>query len=252
MQHPTVTVELGGEPARRIRVERRWLPWALMELHQELEPGTRVDLTVRCGATGWTPTGFRDVVEGAGFVAGAGTTPEADEWVRVHATRARTLPDFVGPDLCVLLCGLNPSEYAADVGRRVRPPGQPVLARCALRRPRDERSRPARRAAVARDRHDRSREAGHAPRADALSKDEYRAGAARLERLVGWLAPRVVCFVGLTGYRAAIDRHAVAGVQASGFGGAIAYVMPNPSGVNAHVTVADLAGHLRAARALAA
>ena len=42
-------------------------------------------------------------------------------------------------------------------------------------------------------------------RADELSRAEYVAGTARLERLAQWLHPRCVCFVGVTGYRVAID-----------------------------------------------
>jgi TDG/mug DNA glycosylase family protein len=87
--------------------------------------------------------------------------------------------------------------------------------------------------------------------ADQLTADEYRAGAERVRRLVEWLQPRAVCFVGLAGWRAAIDRKAVAGVQPDGFGGRPAYLMPNPSGLNAHATPAILADHLRAAAALA-
>jgi TDG/mug DNA glycosylase family protein len=84
-----------------------------------------------------------------------------------------------------------------------------------------------------------------------LSTAEYRAGTERVRRLVEWLQPRAVCFVGLTGWRAAVDRKAVAGIQPDGFGGRPAYVMPNPSGLNAHATPAILAEHLRAAAALA-
>ena len=51
-----------------------------------------------------------------------------------------------------------------------------------------------------------------------------------------WLRPGAICFVGLAGYRAAVDRHADAGVQPEPFGGVPAYVMPNTSGLNAHAT----------------
>jgi TDG/mug DNA glycosylase family protein len=67
----------------------------------------------------------------------------------------------------------------------------------------------------------------------------------RLERLVRWLTPRTVCFVGLTGYRAAIDKRASTGWQADDFGGVPTYVMPNTSGLNAHAKPADFAEHLR-------
>jgi TDG/mug DNA glycosylase family protein len=61
----------------------------------------------------------------------------------------------------------------------------------------------------------------------------------------------VVCFAGLTGYRSAIDKRAQPGPLPDGFGGVAAYLMPNPSGINAHAQVDDLAAHLRAAAALA-
>jgi TDG/mug DNA glycosylase family protein len=83
------------------------------------------------------------------------------------------------------------------------------------------------------------------PRADQLTPDEYRAGAARVERLVAWLQPRAVGVVGLTGWRHAIDRKAVAGWQEASFGGRPVYVMPNTSGLNARVPLAALVGHLR-------
>ena len=73
---------------------------------------------------------------------------------------------------------------------------------------------------------------------------------ARVERLTAWLQPRVVCFVGLTGWRAARDRHATAGLQPQPFGGAPAYVMPNTSGANAHASLADFVEHLRAVQRL--
>ena len=87
-------------------------------------------------------------------------------------------------------------------------------------------------------------------RAEELTPDEYRAGAARVERLVRQLRPGALCFVGLGGYRIAVDRKASAGVQPP-FGSTPTYVMPNTSGVNARVMPGELAEHLRAAAALA-
>jgi len=80
-----------------------------------------------------------------------------------------------------------------------------------------------------------------------LTAGEYRAGAERVERLVRWLKPPVVLFVGLEGWRAAVDRKAQAGLQPSAFGGARAYVMPSTSGLNAHARLADLVAHMRTA-----
>jgi TDG/mug DNA glycosylase family protein len=82
-------------------------------------------------------------------------------------------------------------------------------------------------------------------RADEVTRSEYRAGAERVEALVEWLSPGCVCFVGLSGYRIAVDRAAETGWQERPFGGRPAYVMPNPSGINAHATPATLAEHMR-------
>ncbi len=89
------------------------------------------------------------------------------------------------------------------------------------------------------------------PRAESLHRDEYRTGFERLARLIGWLAPRAVCFVGLAGWRAAVDRRATAGVQPGGLSGRPVYVCPSSSGLNAHSSVADLTDHLREAARLA-
>ena len=83
------------------------------------------------------------------------------------------------------------------------------------------------------------------PASSALAAAEYRAGAARVERLVRWLRPRVVCFVGLEGWRAAVDRRAVAGWQQGGFGGRPAYLMPSTTGRNAGASRPALVDHLR-------
>ena len=57
----------------------------------------------------------------------------------------------------------------------------------------------------------------------------------------------VVCFVGITGYRIAVDKNATLGWQQRQFAQRDTYVMPNPSGLNAHTNIADLTAHLRAA-----
>jgi len=201
--------------------------------------------------TEWDIEPLTDVLVGAGFtVEACAVDVRNPEWIHVRATRARTLPDLVAPNLRLLLCGLNPSEYSADAGVGFARPGNrfwpAALAAGIVTRDRDPRHALLRHGVGMTDLVKRA-----TPRADALSKDEYRAGAARLERLVRWLRPSVVVFVGLSGYRASIDRRATAGEQPGGFGDAAAYLMPNPSGINAHVTVDDLSTHLRVAAGLA-
>jgi TDG/mug DNA glycosylase family protein len=87
--------------------------------------------------------------------------------------------------------------------------------------------------------------------ADELTAAEYRAGLDRLERLVGWLRPGAVCVVGLSGWRAATDRRATAGVQPGTLGGRPVYLLPSTSGLNARTSLDDLVAHLRVAGELA-
>lgn len=79
-------------------------------------------------------------------------------------------------------------------------------------------------------------------RADELGRVELREGAERLARDVeGWGA-RVVAVLGVTAYRRGFARpRALAGRQPEDLGGAELWVVPNPSGLNAHVTVTTLA-----------
>ena len=89
------------------------------------------------------------------------------------------------------------------------------------------------------------------PRAGELTGEEFLHGLERLDRLCDWLRPDAVCVLGLTGWRAAVDRSASIGVQDRRLGGRPVYLMPNPSGVNGHVSLDDLTEHLQAAASLA-
>jgi TDG/mug DNA glycosylase family protein len=79
-------------------------------------------------------------------------------------------------------------------------------------------------------------------RADELSRDELVAGRAGLERFVVRHRPKVVAMLGITAYRTAFATpKAVLGRQPSDIASAQLWVVPNPSGLNAHDTVASLA-----------
>ena len=257
---------LGGGWAARsyVHVAASALPAALADLHGALALGAPVELTLFPGArelsayedddfpgrrfSGWDPARLGDVVVGAGF--DPVEVELVGEQLVVRAVRARRLADQVGPGLRLLVCGLNPSLYAADAGVGFARPGNRfwpgALASGLVTSARDPRR--ARRI-------DRMGMTDLVKRATVgaaeLTADDYRTGAARVERLVGWLQPRAVCFVGLAGWRAAVDRRAAVGIQPGGFGGRPAYLMPNTSGLNAHSSLAELTGHLRAAAALA-
>ena len=248
-----------------LHVPRRRLPLALADLHRCLVVDSPLDVQVLHGTyegdalpsddfggrffASWEALPLTDVLGGAGFSVER-TETEGDV-IRAAGRRGRTLPDTVGPGMRVLVCGLNPSLFAADHGVGFARPGNrfwpAALAAGLASRPRDPWH------AL---RHHGLGMTDLCKRATATSAElgaqEYRAGAARVERLVQWLQPGAVCFVGLEGWRAAIDRHAVAGPQPGGFGSRPAYVMPSTSGLNARTTLAELVEHLRAAAAMAA
>lgn len=87
--------------------------------------------------------------------------------------------------------------------------------------------------------------------ADGVTKEELRAGGPRLRRKMRRYRPRWVAFLGLGAYRTAFARPgAVVGEQPDGLGPACVWLLPNPSGLNAHYQIDDLArefGKLRAA-----
>ena len=236
-----------GVEARSVSVDEQ-VPMTLARLHWDTPVGRPLTVEVKRGdPEGELIDRLRDVVVGAGFAVDDVVVEGLS--IRMQASRERTLPDTVGPGMRLLVCGLNPSLYAADAGVGFARPGN--------------RFWPAARAAaiVERDRHPVDALVHHGmgmtdlvkratTGASVLTAAEYRDGSARVERLVRWLRPAAVCFVGLAGWRAAVDARAAAGEQAAGFGGVPAYVMPSTSGANAHARLDDLADHLRAAAAL--
>lgn len=85
-------------------------------------------------------------------------------------------------------------------------------------------------------------------KAEQLKLAELRAGGVALEVKVRSLRPKVVAVLGLTAYRQAFGRSkAVAGRQHDTLGGAELWVLPNPSGLNAHDTIDTLAEAYKAA-----
>ncbi len=89
-------------------------------------------------------------------------------------------------------------------------------------------------------------------RADELTAAELRAGGERLRSMIAELRPRVVAVLGITAFRQAFGQRGVSvGPQDEPFDGVELWVLPNPSGLNAHETVDSLADWYRQA-ALAA
>jgi TDG/mug DNA glycosylase family protein len=256
---------LGGAWAAKsyLHVARLATPLALARLHWALMVDAPVGIRVRRGAAEgllasddfpgrffceWEPEQLEPLLLGAGLVVDSITLD--GRWIDVRARRARSLPDTVGPDMRLLVCGLNPSLYAADAGVGFARPGNrfwpAAVAAGLVTHERDPLDALTQHGIGMTDLVKRA-----TPRADALRAAEYRSGAARVEELMHWLQPGAICFVGLAGWRVAVDRSARPGVQPEPFGGVPAYVMPSTSGVNTHSGLDDLVTHLRAAAALA-
>lgn len=249
------------------------LPLALADLHAALRPGAPIELTLprlerlhprpreaRRGEaqrrfdddalkgrlfTGVDAARARALLHGAGFEA-IRVRPIDDEfWFGITARRARTLPDFVRPGLRLLVCGLNPSLYSADVGipfaRRGNRFWPAALAAGIAKRPRDVSD--ALRCGIGFTDLVKRATAG----AVELDAREYVAGMARITDLVRLFRPTRICFVGLDGWRAVVDRSARPGWIDEGLGGVPAYLMPSTSGRNARVDLTALAAHLHTA-----
>ncbi|GAA5112362.1 mismatch-specific DNA-glycosylase [Alloalcanivorax gelatiniphagus] len=171
------------------------------------------------------------------------------------------VPDLLpapGQRLRLLFVGINPGLWTAATQTHFAHPGNrfyPALLRAGiLDAPVDQA------AGMTEDDRDDLRRRGIgitnvAPRAtaraDELTADELRAGGERLRALVAERRPDVVAVAGITAYRAAFDqRRARAGEQPEPWGTSRVFVVPNPSGLNAHETVDSLAqAYAAAARA---
>ena len=83
-------------------------------------------------------------------------------------------------------------------------------------------------------------------RAEEISADELRSGAERLERVARWIRPEAVVIVGVTAWRTAVGDTSIAlGRQSTPLGGRTVWVLPNPSGLNAHTNVEDMTTRFR-------
>ncbi len=226
------------------------LPMTLRRLRSSLVDGEALGLVMTSPVIGSAEGCFDPlltaVLEGAGF-----------DRIEIHTTgskhvvsarRARSIADTVDADMSLLLVGLNPSPVAADAGVGFARPGNrfwpAALAAGLVDTDRDpERALTLHRLGMT-DLVKRT-----TARADEVTSAEFRHGIERLDLVCAWLRPTAVCLVGLSGWRAAVDRRANVGWQERAIGGRPVFVMHNPSGLNAHVQVPDLAAQLQAAAA---
>jgi double-stranded uracil-DNA glycosylase len=161
-----------------------------------------------------------------------------------------TVPDVVASGLQVLFCGINPGLYSAATGCHFARPGNrfwPALHRGGFTdrvlRPDEQELLLGYGLGVT------NIVARASARADELSVGELRDGALRLTKLVQEYRPRVVAVLGISAYRDAFGRReAVIGAQELTIGDSRVWVLPNPSGLNAHYQLPALGEEFAALR----
>jgi double-stranded uracil-DNA glycosylase len=174
------------------------------------------------------------------------TRDELDEY------RGVSLPDLAGEGIRLLIVGINPGLQSAAMQAHFSRRGRfykalfhagitdRVIDASSGMNPDDREHLVARGVGIA------SLVPGATRRADELDARQLRAGAENLADRVANLRPVVVAMLGITAYRVAFDRRkAAVGRQPELIGDAQLWVVPNPSGLNAHSSLADLSNAYR-------
>jgi len=162
---------------------------------------------------------------------------------QLATARGKTVPDVIAPGLKVLFCGINPGLYSAAVGHHFARPGNrfwPTLHAAGftdrLLSPFEERELLQSGYGIT-NIVDRATGA-----ADELSTAELIEGGRRLQQKILHYRPAFVAFVGMTAYRTAFSRpRATVGRQQEKIDSSALWLLPNPSGLNAHYGLQDLA-----------
>ena len=165
------------------------------------------------------------------------------------AFHGATVDDLLGPNVRLLFVGINPGLWTAATNAHFARRGNrfwPALHRAGITSDLVDASRGMSDDDLAMVHKRGIGITNLAPmasaRADELTAAQLRVGAARLVELVERIRPKVVAVLGLTAYRQAFGRPATtAGRQNQDLAGAELWVLPNPSGLNAHETLDSLA-----------
>jgi TDG/mug DNA glycosylase family protein len=184
---------------------------------------------------------------------GRQTAPVAFRRVDLIAFHGATLPDLLGPQVRVLFVGINPGLLTAAVQAHFARRGNrfyPALHLAGITDRIIDASggyRPEDRAhLIERGVGNTNIVARATARADELTPDELIAGALDLTGRVARIRPKVVAILGIGAYRGAFDRpKAQQGRQPDDLAGVPLWVAPNPSGLNAHARLEDLAAAYR-------
>jgi TDG/mug DNA glycosylase family protein len=170
--------------------------------------------------------------------------PTRDE---LELAKGNTVPDVIAPGLLVLFCGINPGLYSGFTRHHFARPGNrfwPTLYAAGftprLFKPEEERELLPLGFGIT------NLVARVTAAADELSGEELLLGGEILRRKVAAYRPRVLAVLGVTAYRQAFRQpRAAVGRQADRLAASEVWVLPNPSGLNAHYTPAALAATYR-------
>ncbi|MFC1438512.1 G/U mismatch-specific DNA glycosylase [Streptacidiphilus sp. N1-10] len=161
-----------------------------------------------------------------------------------------TIPDVIAPGLRVLFCGINPGLWSGATGHHFARPGNRFWPALHLSGFTPRRLQPEEQEELLAfglgitNVVDRT-----TARADELTAEEYRDGGLALRERVERLRPQALAVLGIGAYRVAFDApKAVVGPQPASLGGTAVWVLPNPSGLNAHYTLAAIADRFRELR----
>ena len=180
--------------------------------------------------------------------------PARPDRAALLAAAGRRVPDLIAPGLRVLFCGINPGLYSAATRHHFARPGNrfwPALYHSGftgrLVAPWEERELLALGLGIT------NLVARATASAAELAPGEFVAGRGRLARKVRRFRPAWIAILGVGAYRAGFRRpEARLGRQPERLGTAGLWVLPNPSGLNAHHQLGDLAAAFAALRRVAA
>jgi double-stranded uracil-DNA glycosylase len=169
---------------------------------------------------------------------------------RVAAASGSTVPDVLGPNLDVIFCGINPGLYSGAVGHHFARPGNRFWKALHLGGFTDRVLDPEEDEELLRYGCGITNLVARATASAAeLDADELRAGARRLADVARSYAPSAVAVLGIGAARTAFrETRAKPGAQVRGLGPSLLWVLPNPSGLNAHHQVDDLGERFRELR----
>jgi len=160
----------------------------------------------------------------------------------IQAAVGKTVPDIIAPDLRVLFCGINPSLYSAVVGHHFARPGNRFWRTLQAAGFTERLLTPTEDRILLQYGYGLTNIVERATaRADQLDTEELIRGQQQLLAKVQHYRPQFLAVLGISAYRTAFHQpKALMGRQHELLDSAIIWVLPNPSGLNAHYQLQDL------------